>query len=227
MVDSTEAADVLPSCLTDPPLHRVGMIANSCRTVSHPTQIDDLARTSRDLPASGVWGLQVCVEVGATCVRCLEPAPRLPTPASLLTILPFAPMLQHSLHVVPHHPVAPVVFFRSRLSNFVLHKSDHHQSSAAGQWSRCSEFITQIHRIQTLECQLHCAPLKGGAAAHFLQFGSLDKTAVRGRWQSTRTARVYINEGVAALASIVTTPAQESHIRSLAEMVASAKIPSR
>ena len=31
-------------------------------------------------------------------------------------------------------------------------------------------------------------------------------------------------EGVAAFASIVTTPAQESHIRSLAEMVASAKI---
>ena len=75
MVHSTEAADVLPSCLTDPPLHRVGMIANFWRTVSHPNQIDDLARTSRDLPASGVWGLQVCVEVGATCVRCLEPAP--------------------------------------------------------------------------------------------------------------------------------------------------------
>ena len=83
VVHSTEAADVLPSCLTDPPLHRVGMIANSCRTVSHPNQIDDLARTSRDLPASGVWGLQVCVEVGATCVRCLEPAPRLPTPFEL------------------------------------------------------------------------------------------------------------------------------------------------
>ena len=80
---STEAADVLPSYLTDPPLHR-GMIANSWRTVSHPTQIDDLARTSRDLPASGVWGLQVCVVVGATCVRCLEPTPRLPMPAFLL-----------------------------------------------------------------------------------------------------------------------------------------------
>ena len=44
---------------------------------------------------------------------------------------------------------------------------------------------------------------RGGATAHFLQFGSLDKTAVRGRWQSTRTARLYVDEGVAALASIV------------------------
>ena len=57
---------------------------------------------------------------------------------------------------------------------------------------------------------------RGGATAHFLQFGSLDKTAVRGRWESTRTARLYIDEGVAALASIVSTPAQERHIRSLA-----------
>ena len=62
---------------------------------------------------------------------------------------------------------------------------------------------------------------RGGATAHFLQFGSLDKTAVRGRWQSARTARVYINEGIAALASIVATPAQECHIRSLAAMIPS------
>ena len=54
----------------------------------------------------------------------------------------------------------------------------------------------------------------------FLQFGSLDKTPVRGRWQSTRTARLYVDEGVAALASIVSTPAQERHIRSLAASVA-------
>ena len=68
---------------------------------------------------------------------------------------------------------------------------------------------------------------RGGATAHFLQFGSLDKTAVRGRWQSTRTARLYVDEGVAALASIVSTPAQERHIRSLAASVATAQMPFR
>ena len=68
---------------------------------------------------------------------------------------------------------------------------------------------------------------RGGATAHFLQFGSLDKTAVRGRWQSTRTAKLYVDEGVAALASIVSTPAQERHIRSLAASVATAQMPFR
>ena len=68
---------------------------------------------------------------------------------------------------------------------------------------------------------------RGGATAHFLQFGSLDKTAVRGRWQSTRTARLHVDEGVAALASIVSTPAQERHIRSLAASVATAQLPFR
>ena len=46
---------------------------------------------------------------------------------------------------------------------------------------------------------------RGGATAHVLQFGSLYKTAVRGRWQSARTARVHIKEGIAALASTVST----------------------
>ena len=53
---------------------------------------------------------------------------------------------------------------------------------------------------------------RGGATAHFLQFGSLDRTAVRGRWQSTKTARIYINEGIATLAEIAATPAQEQRM---------------
>jgi hypothetical protein len=53
---------------------------------------------------------------------------------------------------------------------------------------------------------------RGGATAHFLQFGSLDRTAVRGRWQSTRTARVYINEAVASLAAISASPAQDRSV---------------
>ena len=47
----------------------------------------------------------------------------------------------------------------------------------------------------------------------------------RVRWQSTRTARLYVDEDVAALASIVSTPAPERHIRSLAASVATARMP--
>ena len=53
---------------------------------------------------------------------------------------------------------------------------------------------------------------RGGATAHFMEFGSLDRTALRGRWQSTSTARVYINEAVATLATITTTPYQQREI---------------
>ena len=60
---------------------------------------------------------------------------------------------------------------------------------------------------------------RGGATSHFLEYGSLDRTAVRGRWQSTRTARIYIDEGVATLAGLTTTPIQNRRIQSLAGRV--------
>ena len=48
------------------------------------------------------------------------------------------------------------------------------------------------------ECHLegHFRPYslrRGGATAHFIAGGSLDRTAERGRWGNLRTARVYIN----------------------------------
>ena len=64
---------------------------------------------------------------------------------------------------------------------------------------------------------------RGGATAHFLQYGSLDRTAIRGRWQNQRTARIYIDEGVAILAGIRATTQQEKHIRRLANLVVEPK----
>ncbi len=43
---------------------------------------------------------------------------------------------------------------------------------------------------------------RGGATAHFLENGTLSSTTVRGRWGNARTARVYINEAAAVMASI-------------------------
>ena len=37
---------------------------------------------------------------------------------------------------------------------------------------------------------------RGRATAHFLEYGSLDKTAIEGRWSSTKTAGIYIDEAV-------------------------------
>ena len=43
---------------------------------------------------------------------------------------------------------------------------------------------------------------RGGATYWFSQHGNLDKIIVLGRWQAQRTARIYINEGLAAIAEM-------------------------
>ena len=51
---------------------------------------------------------------------------------------------------------------------------------------------------------------RGGATFHFRAFGQLSKTVVKGRWTNARTARVYINEGLAVLASFSCPEADEA-----------------
>ena len=43
---------------------------------------------------------------------------------------------------------------------------------------------------------------RGGATFLFQRHGSLDKLLLHGRWQSSKTARLYINEGIAVLAEL-------------------------
>ena len=43
---------------------------------------------------------------------------------------------------------------------------------------------------------------RGGATYWFSKHGSLDRVVVLGRWQAQRTARMYINEGLAILAEM-------------------------
>ena len=47
---------------------------------------------------------------------------------------------------------------------------------------------------------------RGGATADFLHHGSFDRTANRGRWSSVKTARIYINESIAELGNITSSP---------------------
>ena len=49
---------------------------------------------------------------------------------------------------------------------------------------------------------------RGGATDDFGHHANFDRTTERGRWQSSRTARIYINEAVAEVGTIVTTPKQ-------------------
>ena len=43
---------------------------------------------------------------------------------------------------------------------------------------------------------------RGGATFDFRSHGQLSRTVVRGRWNSARTARIYINEGVGMLTQL-------------------------
>lgn len=63
---------------------------------------------------------------------------------------------------------------------------------------------------------------RGGATTHFQVHQSMSSVCVRGRWQNERTARLYINSGLAALASASLTPAAvkatkkaESHLHKI------------
>ena len=49
---------------------------------------------------------------------------------------------------------------------------------------------------------------RGGATFWFAKHGSFDRLLVQGRWQAPRTARIYINSGLTALAE-ATVPASK------------------
>ena len=49
---------------------------------------------------------------------------------------------------------------------------------------------------------------RGGATHYFRSSGSLDRTILRGRWLSAKSARIYIEDGVAQLSAIALSDEQ-------------------
>ena len=56
---------------------------------------------------------------------------------------------------------------------------------------------------------------RGGATWHFMAEQSLETTLLRGRWQSTSTARIYLQDSAAALAHLQITALQRTFLRQL------------
>ena len=54
---------------------------------------------------------------------------------------------------------------------------------------------------------------RGGATFDFRSHGRIEKTLIRGRWASTRSARIYITEGLASIAQLETTARQAQLIK--------------
>lgn len=54
---------------------------------------------------------------------------------------------------------------------------------------------------------------RGGATWDFLMHQSMERTLLRGRWQSTSTARIYLQDTIATVASLKLSPVQKCHAR--------------
>ena len=53
---------------------------------------------------------------------------------------------------------------------------------------------------------------RGGATWNFLHHGSMEKTLLRGRWSSTSTARIYLQDATATVSHLQLTQAQRSQL---------------
>ena len=67
--------------------------------------------------------------------------------------------------------------------------------------------------------EVHIAPYsirRGGATYEFASHGLMDKVLVRGRWANTKTARMYINEGMASWVRLELGPQVDRRLQTLA-----------
>ena len=65
------------------------------------------------------------------------------------------------------------------------------------------EFASVLSALNFAEWDFRPYSLRRGGATHlFSTQGALDKLVVSGRWQSVKTARIYVNEGVSVLAQL-------------------------
>ena len=74
-------------------------------------------------------------------------------------------------------------------------------TGSASAWR--AEFARVLTALELEEFQFRPYSLRrGGATFWFSKHGSMDRLLVQGRWQAPRTARIYINEGLATLAEL-------------------------
>ena len=87
--------------------------------------------------------------------------------------------------------------------------------ASAQAFRRTVHRLVQLARLPAFRC--HPDTLRrGGATAHCMEFGNLDRTLMRGRWASIYTPQLSINSAVASVAEISATPTQQRAVDRLA-----------
>ena len=80
--------------------------------------------------------------------------------------------------------------------------SDHQGfASTASSWRTTFAQGLKALRLEDFEFRPYSLR-RGGATWYFSKFNSLDRVMIMGRWQAARTARIYLNEGLATLADM-------------------------
>lgn len=78
------------------------------------------------------------------------------------------------------------------------HSSKKPLAQSSGQWR--SKFAETLEELGLQKFEFRPYSLRrGGATFWFTKHGSFDRLLIQGRWQAPRTARIYINAGLAAL----------------------------
>ena len=78
--------------------------------------------------------------------------------------------------------------------------------------------LVEAVRLEDLGVQWYSLR-RGGATAFFMHTGSMEKTLLRGRWQSSATARLYLQDALAAVVDLQLGGAQVAFLRYLARLL--------
>ena len=113
-----------------------------------------------------------------------------------------------------------MVVCNSQVANFWLHRALHSRADDDFLLSCTAKTLRSLFFtiLEHLGVQGHFSMYsfrRGGATWHFLSGGSMEETLLRGRWQSTSTARIYLQDAAATLSHLQITSEQRSYMKQL------------
>ena len=86
----------------------------------------------------------------------------------------------------------------------------------------CFKFFLSESHLSAFNINVFYSLRRGGATWDFLSYQSMERTLLRGRWASTSSARVYLQDAVATIAHLRLEEWQTSLVRQAATFLTTA-----